>query len=86
MVREGKRAQNTVGEWQKKRERQIKKKHEKKGISVLGEELAVSYTRWLSVFGYVAVKVGLKFTQNVWFYSNNISLGVVNLRMMHNSV
>lgn len=63
-----------------------KKKHEKKGISVLGEELAVSYTRWLSVFGYVAVKVGLKFTQNVWFYSNNISLGVVNLRVMHNSV
>lgn len=25
MVREGKRVQNTVGEWQKKRERQIKK-------------------------------------------------------------
>lgn len=53
---------------------------------MLGEELAVSYTRWLSLFGYVAVKVGLEFTQNVWFYSNNISLGVVNLRMMHNSV
>lgn len=45
----------------------------------MGEELAVSYTRRLSVFGYVAVKVGLKFTQNVWFYSNNISFGVVNL-------
>lgn len=89
MVREGKRAQNTVGEWQKKREKQIfffLKKHEKKGISVLGEELAVSYTRWLSVFGYVAVKVGLKFTQNIWFYSNNIIWGVVNLLVMHNSV
>lgn len=30
MVRERKRAQNTVGEWQEKRERHIKKKQQKK--------------------------------------------------------
>lgn len=67
MVREGKRAQNTVGEWQKKRKRQIKKKkkkQERKGISVLGEELAVGNTRHFSIFGHDAVKAELKFTQS----------------------
>lgn len=53
---------------------------------MLGEELAVNYTRQLSIFGYVAVKVGLKFTRDVWFYSDNIILGAVNLQVMRHSV
>lgn len=64
MVREGKRAQNTVGEWQKKRKRKVKKKQERKGISVLEEELAVGNTRQFSIFGHDAVKAELKFTQS----------------------
>lgn len=41
-----------------------KKKQEKKGISVLGEELAVGNTRQFSIFGHDAVKAELKFTQS----------------------
>lgn len=41
---------------------------------MLGEELAVNYTRKLSIFGYVAVKVGLKFTRNVWFSGSTATI------------
>lgn len=52
---------------------------------MLGEELAVGNTRQLSIFGYDAVKAELKFTQNVWFCSNNNNvLFGVSPEVMHN--
>lgn len=49
---------------EKEKEADLKKKKERQGTRVLGEELAVGNTRQFSIFGHDAVKAERKFTQS----------------------